>query len=268
MIQDEPQGLDVVANQLVAGYGKKRVIEGISIEAEAGSVTTLMGPNGCGKSTLLKVLCRVLTPDSGTVTIGGHNVHSLGARAAARKVALLPQHPSCPPGLTVGELVARGRHPHRKAWHRQNQKDMDALERALTVTRTGELADRYVSELSGGQRQRVWMAMVVAQETPVILLDEPTTFLDPKHVFEVLQLARHLAEEGKAVIMVLHDLISAGSVSDKLVVMKNGRKVVEGPPAETLTEEVLAEVYKLRAEVWKDDGHGAPIVVPRGVISG
>ena len=241
------------------------VVHNVSLDAQPGQVTTLLGPNGCGKSTLLKALSRLLTPSEGTVEIDGTPVHQLNAREAAQKVALLPQHPMCPEGLTVGELVERGRHPHRKYWWSVSAAgDKKIISDALSRTNTAELAGRNVSELSGGQRQRVWMAMVLAQDTPVVLLDEPTTFLDPAHAIEVLELARGLAADGKTVIMVLHDLMLAGQYSDRLVVLKDGRQIVAGEPSEALTADVLREAYGLDAEVWEDPRGNSPVIVPRG----
>ncbi|RAV34732.1 ABC transporter ATP-binding protein [Corynebacterium heidelbergense] len=257
------QGISV--ENLSVGYGAGAVVEEVTVRAEPGTVTTLLGPNGCGKSTLLKTMSRVLNPMAGSVWVGEDNLHRLKAAAAARRVALLPQHPVCPEGLTVGELVARGRHPHRGLLHRDTAQDRRALCRALELTHTQDLVDHQVQQLSGGQRQRVWMAMVVAQDAPVVLLDEPTTFLDPAHALEVLELTRQLAGEGKTVVMVLHDLMSAAGVSDQIVVLKEGRVFTRGTPEETLTPQVLADVYRLQAEVWAEPRNGGNLVIaPRG----
>ena len=179
---------------------------------------------------------------------------------------MLAQNPVAPDGLRVGELVARGRHPHRDRLRGLGAEDREAIERACAETSVTELVDRDIAELSGGQRQRVWLAMALAQDTPVLLLDEPTTFLDPAHAIAMLQLARGQARRGKAVVMVLHDLMLAGMYSDTLVVMKQGRILAEGAPSQALTPQVLEQAYGLRAEVWEDPAGGSPVIVPRGVV--
>lgn len=252
---------------VATGYGDGAdVVRGVSLTAEAGTVTTLIGPNGCGKSTLLGTVARLLEPRQGAVTLDDVDLHTLAPREAARRVALLPQHPSAPTGLTVGELVARGRHPYRGRFRGESAEDRAAVARAMERTETTELALRRLETLSGGQRQRVWLAMALAQDTPVMLLDEPTTFLDPAHAVSMLQLVRELARDGKTVIMVLHDLTLAGMYSDRLVVMRDGVVLAAGASSQAVTPEVLAEAYGLRAEVWDDPRSQAPIVVPRGVV--
>ncbi|MBF0581438.1 ABC transporter ATP-binding protein [Corynebacterium sp. ED61] len=261
--------MKISADNVSVAYGEgPMIVHDMSLNAQPGEVTTFLGPNGCGKSTFLKALSRLLTPTKGSVEIDGQPLHQLSAREAATRVALLPQHPVCPEGLTVGELVERGRHPHRKYWWSAGSaSDNETIGKALERTDTAHLARRKVAELSGGQRQRVWMAMVLAQNTPVVLLDEPTTFLDPAHAIEILELARGLAADGKTVITVLHDLMLAGQYSDRLVVMKGGRQIVTGSPTEALTSSVLQEAYGLNAEVWEDPRGNSPVIVPRGTLS-
>lgn len=255
------------ARDIRAGYGDGAdVLHGVSVEARAGEVTTLIGPNGCGKSTLLKAMSKLVAPRSGSVTVGGGEVHALSPREAARLIALLPQHPSAPDGLYVGELVARGRHPHQGRLRGQSAADREAIARACEAAGISDLLERDIAALSGGQRQRVWLAMTLAQDTPVLLLDEPTTFLDPAHAMAMLDLARRQARGGKAVVMVLHDLMLAGMFSDTMVVMKDGRVIAQGTPGEALTPEVLARAYGLRAEVWDDPAGVSPVIVPRGVV--
>lgn len=255
------------AKEIRAGYDDGTdVLRGVSVTARAGEVTTLIGPNGCGKSTLLKTMSKLITPRSGSVTLDGQDIHSLSAREAARRVALLPQHPVAPDGLYAGELVARGRHPHQGRLRGQSAEDREAIARACDATEITELLDRDIASLSGGQRQRVWLAMTLAQDTPVLLLDEPTTFLDPAHAMGMLQLAREQARAGKAVVMVLHDLMLAGMYSDTLVVMKTGAVIAAGTPSEALSPEVLATAYGLRAEVWDDPAGTSPVIVPRGIM--
>ena len=235
--------------------------------AQPGGVTTLLGPNGCGKSTLLRTMSRLLAPRSGRVRVGGVDVHSLSARECARRVAVLPQHPVAPEGLTVGELVARGRHPHRPRWRGPSARDRAAVAEALERTGTAGLADDDLAILSGGQRQRAWLAMAVAQETPVLLLDEPTTYLDPAHAIEMLDLVRGLADEGRTVVMVLHDLSMAAMYSDRVVVMNDGAILADGGTRDAITPALLAEAYGLRADVLDDPAGGkAPLIVARGTV--
>ncbi len=255
----------IEVHNIHAGHGAgPDVVDGVSLTAEPGSVTTLIGPNGCGKSTLLKTMTHLLTPRSGRVCVDGRDLHSLSAKEAARTVALLPQHPAAPAGLTVGELVSRGRHPYRRFG--RGAEGTREIEAALERTGVAEFVSRDIAELSGGQRQRVWLAMALAQSTPVLLLDEPTTYLDPAHAVSVLELARELARDGLTVVMVLHDLMLAGAYSDHMVVMRDGRVMARGIPREAITRDSLAQAYGLDAEVWDDPRGTAPIVVPRGVV--
>lgn len=256
----------IAVENVYAGYTPERdVVRGVSLRARAGEVTTLLGPNGCGKSTLLKTMSRLIRPRAGAVTVDRRDVHALQAREAARTVALLPQQPMAPAGLRVAELVARGRHPHRGWFGGPSTADRAAVEAALERTDTAALADRDVAQLSGGQRQRVWLALALAQETPVLLLDEPTTYLDPAHALATLELCRELAREGRTVVMVLHDLMLAGAYSDAMVLLREGEVIASGTPREALTPEVMARAYGLRAEVWPDPRGTAPVIVPRGV---
>lgn len=270
MVKESGFMTTLVAADIRAGYGTgPDVLHGVSLTAHAGEVTTLIGPNGCGKSTLLKTMSKLVVPREGTVTLDDVPIHSLGPREAARRIALLPQQPSAPDGLLVGELVARGRHPHRGSTSfmaGESAADRAAIARACEATGITGLLDRDIASLSGGQLQRVWLAMTLAQDTPLLLLDEPTTYLDPAHAMEMLTLAREQARRGKVVVMVLHDLMLAGMFSDTMVVMKDGRLLAQGSPAEALTPEVLARAYGLRAEVWEDPAGAAPVIVPRGVV--
>lgn len=262
------ESMDITASGIVAGYGAgPDVVRGISLTARAGRVTTLLGPNGCGKSTLLRTMSRLLVPRSGRVEVGGADVHRLSARDSARRVAVLPQHPVAPAGLTVGELVARGRHPHRPRWRGASALDRAAVAEALERTGTAALADCDVSRLSGGQRQRAWLAMAVAQDTPVLLLDEPTTYLDPAHAIEMLELVRGLAADGRTVVMVLHDLALAAAYSDDVAVLKDGVVLAAGGPRDSITPVLLADAYGLRADVLDDPAGGpAPLIVARGTV--
>ncbi|ATQ27929.1 ABC transporter ATP-binding protein [Rhodococcus ruber] len=255
----------LVARDLALGYGDRLIVDGLDLTVPPGVITTVIGPNGCGKSTLLRALARLLRPRRGSVLLDGHAISSMRTRDVARVLGMLPQAPVAPEGLTVADLVARGRHPHQ-SWLRQWSAD-DEGEVAVALDRTGitELADRPVDQLSGGQRQRAWISMALAQGTDVLLLDEPTTYLDLAHSVEVLDLVDRLhAELGRTVVMVLHDLNLAIRYSDHLVVMKEGRIVRAGPPAQVITEELLREVFALDAAVIDDPVSDRPLVVPIG----
>jgi iron complex transport system ATP-binding protein len=246
-------------------YGENVVVDGLDIDVLHGTVTAVIGPNGCGKSTLLRALGRLLKPTGGQVLLDGRRIDRMPTREVATVLGILPQAPTAPEGLTVGDLVARGRHPHQ-AWYRQwSADDEEAVALALRWTGIGDLAERPVDELSGGQRQRAWISMALAQGTDLLLLDEPTTFLDLAHQVEVLDLVERLhAEAGRTVVMVLHDLNLAARYAQRLVAMHQGRIVIAGAPAEVLTEEMLRDVFDLDARVITDPVAGTPLVVPIG----
>ncbi|GAA4188721.1 ABC transporter ATP-binding protein [Streptosporangium oxazolinicum] len=250
------------------GYGDRVVVDGLDLGIEAGTVTTIIGPNGCGKSTLLRALGRLLRPSGGEVLLDGKRIDRMPSKEVARILGVLPQAPSAPEGLTVADLVARGRHPHQ-TWYRQwSSDDESAVGEALAMTGLLDLGDRPLDELSGGQRQRAWISMALAQGTDLLLLDEPTTFLDLAHQIEVLELVRRLhGELDRTVVMVLHDLNLAARYADRLVAMRDGRVVAAGPPAEVLTEALLAEVFELDAKVIEDPVAGTPLVIPIGTLS-
>lgn len=251
------------AERLTLGYGGQPVVHELDLDIPDGSVTAVIGPNGCGKSTLLRAFGRLMTPMSGRVLLDGTPVHTMPTRQVAEKVGLLPQTPLAPEGLSVADLVARGRHPHQTWYRRWSSDDEEAVARALHNTGTYELAERTLDELSGGQRQRAWIAMALAQETELILLDEPTNHLDLAHQIEVLDLVRELHRDtGRTVVLVLHDLALAARYADILVAMKDGRVVAEGDPGTVLTEELLADAFGLRARVRVDEETGAPLVIP------
>lgn len=247
------------------GYGDRVVVDGLDLDVVAGTVTAVIGPNGCGKSTLLRALGRLLKPSGGQVLLDGRRIDRMPTRDVATVLGVLPQSPSAPEGLSVADLVARGRHPHQ-AWYRQwSRDDEDAVHQALEWTGMLDLAERHVDELSGGQRQRAWISMALAQGTDLLLLDEPTTFLDLAHQVDVLELVRRLHREaGRTVVMVLHDLNLAARYADRLVAMRDGRVVASGAPHEVITEELLYEVFGLDARVIADPVAGTPLVVPIG----
>ncbi|WP_067125365.1 ABC transporter ATP-binding protein [Microtetraspora malaysiensis] len=250
------------------GYGDRVIVDGLDLGIESGTITTIIGPNGCGKSTLLRALGRLIKPLGGQVLLDGKRIDRMPSREVARLLGVLPQAPAAPEGLTVADLVARGRHPHQ-TWYRQwSPDDESAVAEALERTGLLDLADRPLDELSGGQRQRAWISMALAQGTGLLLLDEPTTFLDLAHQIEVLELVDQLhAQAGKTVVMVLHDLNLAARYADRLVAMRDGRVVAAGPPADVLTEELLAEVFGLNAKIITDPVAGTPLVVPIGTAN-
>ena len=249
---------------LKVSYGATVIVDGIDLDVPQGGVTTLIGPNGCGKSTLLRATAGLIACDHGTVTLNGVDTAKLKRREIARQLAVLPQTPVAPEGLTVRDLVSRGRHPHQ-SWLRQaSAEDARAVDAVMELTNIAEFADRPLERLSGGQRQRAWIAMVLAQDTPLVFLDEPTTYLDLSHSVEVLSLVRRLADqEGRTVLMVLHDLNLAARYSDQLIVMQRGEVRAVGAPAEVVTESLLSRVFDLPAVVTSDPVSGGPLVVPR-----
>ena len=252
------------AEGVTVGYGDRSVLENLDVTIPSGVITTIIGPNGCGKSTLLRTLSRLLKPSSGTVVLDGGDIAKLKTKEVAKRLGLLPQAPSAPEGLTVADLVARGRHPHQ-SWLRQWSSDDDAVvARALAMTGVSDLAGRPVDTLSGGQRQRVWISMTLAQGTDLLLLDEPTTYLDLAHALEVIDLVDDLHEAGRTVVMVLHDLNLAVRYSDHLIVMKSGAVLAQGHPRSVISSELLHEAFGLSARVIDDPVSDRPLIVPIG----
>jgi iron complex transport system ATP-binding protein len=253
----------LAAESVSLAYDERVVVHGVDLALTDGSFTAIVGPNGCGKSTLLKALGRLLRPTSGQVLLDGRAIARTPTRDVARVLGLLPQTPTAPDGLTVADLVARGRHPHQ-SWLRQwSREDELAVAEALTWTDMTELADRPVEALSGGQRQRAWISMALAQGTDLLLLDEPTTYLDLAHQIDVLELVARLhAERGRTIAVVLHDLNLAARYAKRLVAMRDGVLVAAGTPAEVLTEQLMAEVFELEARIVPDPVAGTPMVVP------
>ena len=252
------------ADSLSLGYLDRTVIERLTFAIPAGQVTALVGPNACGKSTLLRGLARILPPQRGAVLLEGKNLHSIPTRSVARRLCLLPQHGEAPEGLTVRELTEFGRHPHRSWLGAATPKDDQIVAESLAAVGLSAHADALVEQLSGGQKQRVWLAMALAQQAEILLLDEPTTFLDPAHQFEVLRLIRELnTKHGRTIVMVLHDLNLAARFADQVVLMKDGALVAHGTAAEVLTPAWLQTVYGIRAEVRIEDD-GVPLIIFRG----
>ncbi len=255
----------LMARELTLQYQQRRVIEGLSTRIPEGKVTMIVGANACGKSTLLRGLSRLLKPAGGSVALDGKDIHLRPARELARTLGLLPQHPSAPEGISVRDLVGRGRYPYQGLFRRHTAEDNAAIHRALETTGTLELAARNVDELSGGQRQRVWIAMALAQETEVLLLDEPTTYLDLAHQVEVLDVVTDLnRNRGITVAIVLHDLNLAARYADHMIAMKSGRIVAEGPGNDVLTENLVRDVFGLECRVVPDPVSGTPLIIPIG----
>jgi iron complex transport system ATP-binding protein len=253
----------LAASDLTLAYDDRVIVEGLSLRVPDGAVTVIVGANACGKSTLLRGLARLQRPRRGTVLLDGEDIHRLPTRAVATRLGLLPQQPIAPEGITVADLVSRGRHPHQRWFRQWSATDAAAVEAALSATGTTDLADRSVDELSGGQRQRVWIALALAQGTDLMLLDEPTTFLDLAHQIEVLDLLAGLnRRERRTIVLVLHDLNLACRYADHLVAMKAGAIVAQGPPHEVITAESVVEVFGLRCRVVPDPVTGTPLVLP------
>ncbi len=253
------------AEQVVLGYDGRVVVDGVDLDVPGGAVTVVIGANACGKSTLLKGLARLLRPRSGGVLLDGQDLRRIPTRTVAQQVGMLPQSPVAPEGATVGDLVARGRAPHQRWWQQWTPEDERAVERALAATGTTELVERALDELSGGQRQRVWLALALAQDTELLLLDEPTTYLDVAHQVEVLELVARLNRERDCtVVMVLHDLNHAARYADHVVAMAAGRIVAQGTPEQVLTPALVEEVFGLPCVVVPCPVSGRPLVVHRG----
>ncbi len=250
---------------LSLGYGDRTVIDHLDLHVPPGRVTAIVGPNACGKSTLLRSLSRLLAPRTGRVVLDGKDVHRMPAKQLARTLGLLPQSPIAPEGITVADLVGRGRHPHQGIFSRWNTADDDAVAAALDATATATLAERPVDELSGGQRQRVWIAMALAQQTDLLLLDEPTTFLDVSHQIEVLDLLTDLNHtRGTTIVMVLHDLNLAARYTDHLIALTAGQLHAAGHPDDVLTEDTVRAVFGLESKIITDPTSDRPLMLPIG----
>jgi iron complex transport system ATP-binding protein len=253
----------LTAEGIRLAYDERVIVDRLSLEIPDGKITAVVGANACGKSTLLRALARLLKPREGAVLLDGQEIQSIKTKEVARRLGLLPQSPIAPDGITVADLIARGRSPHQRLLQQWSTTDEDAVVTAMQATNTLDLADRSVDELSGGQRQRVWIALALAQQTPILLLDEPTTFLDIAHQVEVLELVTDLnVGRGGTVVMVLHDLNQACRYAHHLVAMKAGRIVAAGDPATVITAELVHEVFGLECVVIADPVSGTPMIVP------
>jgi iron complex transport system ATP-binding protein len=255
----------LAAQHLELAYDDRTIVSDLSIDIPTSQITVIVGPNACGKSTLLRALGRLLAPAQGSVLLDGDDIRRLPTREVAQKLGVLPQQPISPDGIAVTDLVARGRHPHQRWFRQWSKEDEVAVERALAATKTTALADRSVDGLSGGQRQRVWIAMALAQGTDLLLLDEPTTFLDLTHQIDVLDLLCDLnREQHRTIVCVLHDLNLACRYAHHLVAMRDGAIVAEGAPAEIVTQQLVQDVFELDARIITDPVSGTPLVVPIG----
>ncbi|WP_443034372.1 ABC transporter ATP-binding protein [Streptomyces sp. BE147] len=244
------------------GYGRRPISEHLDVRIPDESFTVIIGPNACGKSTLLRAVSRLLKPSAGRVVLDGRSIAEYRSREVARTLGLLPQTSLAPDGITVADLIARGRHPHQRLMRQWTAQDEKAVLDAMAATSVTELSDRPVDELSGGQRQRVWVAMVLAQQTPILLLDEPTTFLDIAHQIDLLELFTDLHRAGHTLVAVLHDLNHAARYATHLIAMRDGRVVAEGTPQEVVTAGLVKEVFDLPCQVVPDPVTGTPMVIP------
>ncbi|PKG22277.1 ABC transporter ATP-binding protein [Niallia nealsonii] len=252
---------------LKIGYDEKIIVEDLSFTIQSGKITTMIGPNGCGKSTILKALARIHKAKSGCVYLDGKAIHKIPTKQIAQKMAVLPQSPEAPSGLTVFDLISYGRSPHQKGFARLSDRDKEVIEWALKVTGLVELRNQDVDTLSGGQRQRAWIAMAIAQETELLLLDEPTTYLDMAHQLEVLKLLKKLNEdENRTIVMVIHDLNHAARFSDRMVAMNNGRLMKEGTAEEVMTVGVLKDVFHIDAMIVKDPRTNKPVCLSYDLV--
>jgi iron complex transport system ATP-binding protein len=253
----------LTGHDLTLAYDRRTVTEDLTVAVPDRSFTVIVGPNACGKSTLLRALARVLKPRSGSVLLDGRDIHALSARAVARTVGLLAQSSVAPDGITVADLVARGRYPHQGLLRQWSREDERVVRESMAATGVAELENAYVDELSGGQRQRVWIAMALAQETPLLLLDEPTTYLDIAHQIDVLDLCARLhREQGRTLVAVLHDLNHAARYATHLIAMRDGEVVAEGEPARVVTAGLVEKVFGLPCRVIEDPEAGTPLVIP------
>lgn len=257
----------IVAQGISAGYGGQAIVHDLDVEIPDGAFTVIIGPNACGKSTLLRALARMLPLSAGQVLLDGHPLRSYSPKDVARKLSLLPQTPIAPEGIVVSDLVSRGRFPHQGLLKQWTAADDAAVSQAMRRAHVDHLADRFVSELSGGQRQRVWIALVLAQETPIVFLDEPTTYLDIGHQVEVLNLARDMQQQGTTIVAVLHELTLACRYATNIIMMKDGAIVAKGTVDEVVTADQVSTVYGIPCDIVPDPRTGKPLVVPRDTAS-
>ncbi|MEH7403248.1 MULTISPECIES: ABC transporter ATP-binding protein [Bacillaceae] len=256
-------------NELTIGYGDRLIVKDLNIKIPDKQITTIIGSNGCGKSTLLKAITRIISHLSGTIILDGENIASENTKLLAKKMAILPQTPESASGLTVGELVSYGRFPYQSGFGRLTKKDIEVIDWALEVTGTKEYKYKSVESLSGGQRQRVWIAMALAQETEIIFLDEPTTYLDLAHQLEILELLQKLnQEQERTIVMVLHDLNQAARFADYIIALKDGEIVKAGSCEEVITHEVLKKVFSIDTVIGRDPRTNKPMCITYNLLKG
>ncbi|MBW7476274.1 ABC transporter ATP-binding protein [Paenibacillus oenotherae] len=250
-------------SQLNIGYDERLIVEDLNVAIPQGKITALVGANGSGKSTILKTMARIMSPAKGTVMLDGKSIHKQSTREVAKQLAILPQNPTAPDGLTVSELVSYGRFPYQKGFGSLTREDRDVIQWAIQATRMTEFADRPIEQLSGGQRQRAWIAMALAQQTDILFLDEPTTFLDMAHQLEVLELLQELnANSGRTIIMVVHDLNHASRYAQHVIAIKKGKVAGEGSPQAVITKDIMREVFGIEADIIPDPRTGVPLCLP------
>lgn len=259
---NEPQ---LACKGVSAGYGGEHIVKDISVTIPAGKITALIGPNGCGKSTLLKVLGNQLKNEHGQVTLGERGLDSFSARDFARQVSFLPQQPVVPEGMTVRELIAFGRYPYTGAFASLSESDQQAIDEAAKLTSVEDFLGHSAMELSGGQKQRMWIAMTLAQETSIMLLDEPTTFLDPAHQLVILELVKSLNRQGRTIVMVVHDMAHAAKFSDHVVVMKEGKILEQGPTESTLDPSLIKKAFNISTLMVTDPETGRKLPIAYGI---
>lgn len=254
-------------NDINIGYSDRIIVEGLNLSIPEGQITALIGANGSGKSTILKTLARIMKPNSGQVYLDGKSIHHTPTKEIAKQIAILPQNPTAPDGITVSELVSYGRFPHQAGFGSLSKEDKEYVHWALHVTGMEMFHDRPVEQLSGGQRQRAWIAMALAQGTEILFLDEPTTFLDMAHQLEVLKLLQKLnAEQGRTIIMVVHDLNHASRYAQHMVAIKQGAVICEGTPDEVMTKDVLRKVFGIEADIVYDPRTNIPLCIPYELV--
>jgi len=260
--------VELYADEIQISYGKRVIVDNLSVQIPEGKITALIGANGSGKSTILKTMCRIMQPSRGAVILDGKSIHNQPGKEIARLLTVLPQNPESPEGLTVRELVSYGRNPYKKGFSLLNQEDQDIIDWALEMTHMKEFEDRSLMHLSGGQRQRAWIAMAVAQNTDVLFLDEPTTFLDMAHQLEVLKLLKKINEQHKrTIVMIVHDLNHASRYADHIVAIKKGTIVAEGSPKDVVTQEICKQVFGIEADIVYDPRTNAPLCLPYEVTT-
>jgi iron complex transport system ATP-binding protein len=263
-VQTNPKTPSTFTGQdLYLSYGGPPIVEELTVTIPTQAITAIIGPNGCGKSTLLKALARILIPEQGKVEVNEVDIHSQSTKEIARQLGLLPQNPRSPDGITVSDLIQRGRYPHQGIFRQWSREDESSVSKALSLTGLTNFSDRPIDELSGGQRQRVWIAMLLAQETPIMLLDEPTTHLDIAHQIEVLDLLKELTEQhNRTIVMVLHDINLAVRYANNLIAMRDGEIKTAGKPRDVLTAQMIHDVFSIQAQILPDPISGSPLCIP------